>query len=832
MKLVELGLEEGVARRLVEGVSTGAYNLLLGAGFSMTAKGGDGEDLPSAWALAKDLNDRYELEADEQEFSRLSTIYGDALHSKKGREHVLGYLRTRFTKCEPSWQGDVLDFDWMRVWTLNIDDVLQVASKESIRKWRVDPISHVEELRAADPKSGKVQVVHLHGKAENIKGAASDLIFSLPEYSEAGKGRGDWLSEFWSSWLQKPFIVIGAKLLEEYDLAGGLERGTQAEKTTGYSTVIVLRDVSDREVKRLSRNGPKVLRASGEDFINALRNDLDSFFADNPGLAAGLSPNQIATFNSQFEVLATGSVRASVRHDFFSGDEPSWSDVESQRDAILDVTKNCDRYLSVETVVPRAVVLLGRPGGGKSTALLRIARSEIGRTRSVALFRADRELDPDASLAWAKAKKRSTFIFDNATDYSESIGIFLKKAREAKVDLNIICAERKSRSKALIADLSSHAEPKTYDYGLVKKTDVRSIVGARRKYARLGVGTSWSDAEWDSHFISRHKGDLFSALSEIEGGSGFYGRMDREVRALTADSNIEELRLLLAAAIVHRNGYSLPLGAAQKIMSESRPGSERGIFTSAVESLVEFDRHGIRLRHRMLAERFVQKFADVTDRFHVSNSIARSLGALITPNSMGSKDYSYLALRSLMDQEAVRSLLGSIHQARLWFDSLENVFDWNGRYWDQRALLESEAGAHGAAYSYAKKSVDLHSHPFAYTTLGTVRCRAALFEAAHGDLDKAWDYFAEGNASLLESESISRGRGFAHEHPFVTFFNAAVDFLPKIPFGDFRRSKLNAMADEWRSLGASRASSPRIVALVENKYAAWKTQFMTFSMRG
>lgn len=824
MELEKFGLSSELARSLVEGMATSEYGLLLGAGFSAGAIGGDKEPLPSAWKLSEDLDKEYALGAEPEEYARLPQIYEDALHSPKGRGNVLAYMRRRFTGCVPDWQGAVLDFDWSRIWTLNIDDLLDVASREE-RKWKVDPHSHVDNLRAPDPRSGEVQVVHLHGRASNISGEKSDLVFSLPEYSLTTKGRGDWLSEFWSVWLQRPFVVIGAKLLEELDLAGALGRGTQALKTTGFPTVVVLRDVSAREVQRLERKGVFVIRGTGKEFIGALKLDLDAYFAARPGLAAGLSASQIAAFNAQFELLDGVKFKSAI-HDFHAGDEPRWADIVESKDAAFSATKRCAKFLASLSQLPRVALISGRPGGGKSAALLRIAAEELARARAVAFFRGERQLDVEAALAWLKVRPKATLLFDNGADHSESVGELVLKVRSLALDVNIVVAERSARASAVLSDIGAgSSDVSVFEFGLIKKDDVRSLVAVRERFARLGIGTSWTSEEWESHFMNRHRGDLFSALSEIEGGTGFYGRMDVEVRKLAPKSNLSELRLLLATAVVHRSGYSLPIRTAQQVMSAVGGHSMNDLFGEALLPLVEFDKKGVRLRHRMLAERFIRNFSDVDDRYSVSMAIAQSLGALLTRQSMGGKSYNYLILRALMDQEHVLSLLENISLARRWYEDLEDLFSWNGRYWDQRALLESGGDFHDRAYSYAKRSVDLHRHPFSLTTLGAVRCRAAL-DVARIDMGRGWEFFTEGNAALLESEALARSRGIAYEHPFVTFYSAALELLEIMPPEDPRRGRLDNLKGEWDRLAREVVNKPKLVRIVEIKTREWDKKIL------
>jgi hypothetical protein len=92
--LGSFGLPAEEWQALVDAVADHRYNLLLGAGASFGAVGGDGKPLPLADQLRSDLCDQFRLPAGE--LRSLPEAYEEARHSKGPRD-VNSYLKARFT---------------------------------------------------------------------------------------------------------------------------------------------------------------------------------------------------------------------------------------------------------------------------------------------------------------------------------------------------------------------------------------------------------------------------------------------------------------------------------------------------------------------------------------------------------------------------------------------------------------------------------------------------------------------------------------------------------------------------------------------------------------
>jgi hypothetical protein len=794
MELLRAGLTIDQAEQLVRGVAEAQYNLLLGAGFSMSAADKHGVRLPSGPGLSVEINKAFDLGFDDQGERNLPAVFEEARHAVSGEIRLIRFLKDRFVDTRPTWHGNVLDISWSRIWTLNIDDVFDQIHSDK-HEFKVQPLSWLDELAPSSLGTQRVQVVHLHGRASTLQ-TSTQLVFTLREYAKAIRSQGDWHAEFWSQWLQRPFLVVGAKLLEEIDLIEAIARGNHSLKTTGFPTIAVIRDVDDLDRRRLARGNVIPIDADAEFFVAALQSDVACYRRKFEEMTREpMSLAAVARFNQQFEVLTDGRHLTSQFHDFYGGDEPNWGDVEHGLDGPRQVVSAATKALLGAAVKgdSGAVLLTGMAGAGKTTALLRLARNLVPHGFRIFRFRELERPDVDAIINWLRANPKSLLVFDNAADFAGNIRAVLEVGRKERIQCLVAAAERSKRAPVLQDDLRVHLVG-SYEIGRVNRVDALAISKRRAGNARLGIATGWDDAKLWRYYQTEASGDLFMALSGLEQGRGFFSRLDQEWGRATTTASSGQIRTLRAVAIVHRLGYSLPLSV---VIDVARRGiGDLGIIEGVLAELVELDARGLRYRHRMLAEHVFRQHVPVKDRYEISLAVVMSLAPLISERSLRQRTYPVLIVRQLMDKDSVTSMSASIQDARKWYETLQNDFDWNGRYWEQRALLESDAGVHEKAYSYAKKSIDVHRHAFSLNTLGRVRLKASVDPDVNVDI--AFDYFLDGVASLSESVAHAQGFDELHEHPFMTFFSYVVEFSERLQPEDSRLKTLDQLRLEWR----------------------------------
>ena len=777
-------MDELTLDRIAEGIARREYSLLLGAGVSMGSLGGNGVPLPSGPGLRDRLVQEFSIPVENQIIS-LSRAYAAA--KRDDADGLATFMRSWFTGCQPDWQGILADFEWQRIWTLNVDDIVEtVCQTGGVQYDRFDWTSNFRDTANSDR-----QIIHLHGYVdEPTEGhqQISELVFSISEYAATLKDTKAWHTVFTDEFADRPFIVLGASLIDEYDLQRALTN-SGALTARGFPSVIVLKSVSVLERAELSALGLLVIESDAQSFLVDIGNRIHKYVKTIDQLYDRSTSQLIPTFLQQFDDLRRYDPQhgAHNRH-FYSGYEPHWRNILDEDDALLERTEQSFSAIlaTSNSVEPSQGVhiLIGTSGTGKSTGLLRIARQFIAEGLPTFRFRAEEDLDVHAAVEWLQHMPNTVLIFNDCADFADSIGELAEQCAASDTDLLVIGAERSTRRTFLENKISPrflHLE-QIYEYRTLSNRDIDSLIDKLASRTRLGKITRWRRADQRQYFRRTASRRLFEGMADLEGGPGFRARIKNNFR-LIDDDHIKNL--YAASSIAYEFGYPLPLAIASRVASLKATDIASNLVDDAQEMMV-LGSHGVHPPHRMTARMVVESALSTEEKFCAVKSLATALAPHIDIRAIRKLTLQYRLIRRLMDQETVIRLVGP-QFGRQIYEHMEGLYDWNGRYWEQRALFESGLGNHHQARSYAEHSLQIHWHPFALNTLGTVLARIAV---DHGDADALREAIKH-----LDQARYQR-RWDESEHPYVTFFSMMVRFgetwgLSAIP------APLRAAFTEW-----------------------------------
>lgn len=139
---------------------------------------------------------------------------------------------------------------------------------------------------------------------------------------------------------------------------------------------------------------------------------------------------------------------------------------------------------------------------------------------------------------------------------------------------------------------------------------------------------------------------------------------------------------------------------------------------------------------------------------NIALSMCLALADRMGVHSIQNKTLEHRIVRSLMDLDTVRLMLPA-PEVDDWYAQLESAFDWNARYWEQRALALTDSLER--AFSYARRAVNRHRDSFSLNTLGTVVMRRAVADDL-GSLstNQRRSYWTEALEALSESREGAR----------------------------------------------------------------------------
>lgn len=787
MELVnQFKISEEDASLIIAAVANGAVNLLLGAGGSYGAIGGDGIELKGGADLANELNENFNLGLDDTERWNLPLVYGDIESSSKSKATLNHFLSKRFVGCRPTWQSVLHDLPWKRIWTLNIDDVLDKSkSRGSLPKLE----SHLwcEPYKPRPLAKGDLQAVYLHGKASKLSEKPDHLIFSLKEYVSRNENTPGWHAEFRSEWVKKPFIVCGARLQEEVDLITVLEFGNRSRERGGCPSIVVLSSMNTGQITRFERQGLIPVVAKGKDFFEALLKDLAEWKKQHPEVSKELAAAR-EEVRAKFKQLTLNVIPPRKPLDFYASAETQWIHILQDLDAPSVAAMQSAQLLSEISAraIVRAALIYGGSVSGKSAAALRVGRELIEQGYEVWSFRGEERFNESDIVEYAQLNKVA-FIFDDCADFSSSLKTSINLAISNGCDLRLVVTCDAHRVRAVRADLAG-AEYQEFHLSPLDKKDFNSIFTKRSNKGRLGTRSSLTPNQAWKEFKKTYDCQLLEWLESLENAHSYRAAI---VQLLANPDSVPHgtIPLIVSAAAVHRFGYSLPYDFANGFLGKNEIES---VFDqdSILGEIGYLDDKGLRLRSSAFSQ-FVWSQIGREERFSLSLKIARALAPLVVPQSIARRTQPYLIIRALMDHETIQKDLGA--DADSWYANLENSCGWNARYWEQRALLASNNDQEGLAYSYAKKAVSILEHdPFPHTTLGKVCVKIGVNRKDSVGVQRFW----EGVDELKASRDLSTQSGLEWEHPYVTFFTYALRAI-KLPHFNKEIEKLSIQWKAW-----------------------------------
>jgi hypothetical protein len=782
-------------QKLAEGVALGEYNLLLGAGASRGGFGG-GSPLPVGDELPAELVREFSIPSEGMQLSLLDAYEEAELRTSTKGETLAQYFKERFTGCvPPAWLSKLPTFSWKRIWTLNIDDTLETAYGDNdAPRQRLLPVSWFEPFSDLDP--GQLQVVHLHGRATDSK----RLVFSIVEYFGTTTGLHAWHRVFADLYQETPFVVIGATLRGEFDLAPVIRRGSTSGTMLGKPSFFVSPNLTALQRDFATRHGLVPISLTAEEFLTELTPYIRTAERDIrqvTGTTGTGVPVQAQSFLEQYMPLRVQTVRRTKLRDFYLGYDPTWSDILLEKDAefsVVDtVVKSVLALQQLSKPTQRLEVLHGPWGTGKSTALLRIARRLIASGLEVHMFRDDSTIDVDATNWWLQRRPKSILLFDGVADFAPEIEKLFQLGKKQRRTIHIVGVERQHRMRKLEGSLSSEFVAAAGDRFMQRLSDedIKRLIKTLDDNSRLGKITRWTPQRRFLYFAKDSWRQLFTAMSELEGGPGFGERLNAEFSQHRLSGSLSDTLALCAFA--YEFGYALPIGVLTHATGMRADELIESCENGSLSEWTDIVHGGIRLRHRRIADIIVTNVLNPQERYRLSQQLARSLSPRVTRDSISSRSVAYRIVRNLMDASSVRRWVGSA--AIRWYAELFNEYSWNARYWEQRSLTHLKAGDNSSARSYAERAVSIHRDPFTQTTLAHIILQQVA-EAVDGGRELNLDEYQEAVQLLVTARDTSHQHD---EYPYTVFFESSIRIARTLVGRNEDWSALQSQIRDWLS---------------------------------
>ncbi|MDD5296531.1 MAG: SIR2 family protein [Rhodocyclaceae bacterium] len=785
-------------------IEKGELILFLGAGASKGGKTSSGVDILDGDALAEELAKRASIPYSGEPLDEAYAAVRAQLESRLDPilEQLLRHVR-------PSVEYDILGkYAWRRIYTLNIDDGIERAFRNSSQdiyvRLSADPFDD------RDVFFNRLDLVKLNGSVDRLR---EGIIFSSAEYARSTNRALPWYEQCASDFLRMPFLFIGTKLNEPL-LKFHIERyKTINGKTPGKSYVVTPSATPIQQASLLQFN---IVHIPGT--LSTFTNWLQATFP------AGLTPLQLATASlpqyagflaaadrSAYAALLEGvsqitpdmasrpETEGAIRA-FYKGFQPTWNDIVDGIPAELDILASSLKLILANLKPSTIVPFIGPAGSGKTTLLMQICYA-LCRSKGIDVYfiqepKKDIRKALEALEQSSHAATRVIVAIDNVDVVSDQLSEALAAARLSKT--TIICAERenswKKRTTHKLGQFSSNAI-------LVNEFSQRD---AKKILAKLEAHGSWTvlgqmtENERVYALVHRAQKQLLIALLEATYGRGFGEIIESDYKTLTS---AEERMFFLTVGVVTERHFDAPVSLVDRALSAQGILSKSTVLSEALSGIVMMRGDTLTARHPVYVRYLLEHIVDPRLTGEAIRGLLQAFSHYKAPVMKHLNKVEAAIYKKLINHKFLWEILKGKETLILsLYKGLEKSFELDGLFWLQYGLalrdmhddseaLEKLRTAYSAypmphtQHALGQQLLILGSKaPDKTTALAYAEEARSLLEPIDDIIDSDDTYpvvtLAEGHTKLVRNiEGIDAARGIAKS--YIAVLKAKCDAQPK-----------------------------------------------------
>jgi hypothetical protein len=751
----------------------GQYSLLLGAGSSADTKNSIWE-MPIGEAY-KDYLCKVTQASSKHSLQR---VFG-LLKPNQIEEHVTN----RFKGCQPGQTSEgISKFVWKRIFTWNIDDVLENTYALKGGKQTATSIHFTDDFVDAE-LSSDLQIVHLHGYAGQPE---KGYVFSREQYVKQVKEVNPWMAVLSTMMRSEPLIIAGTAL-DEVDLDYYLSSRSHATSRADRGPSILVTKDDDEVIAELCRTHDLIhFVGYASDFFNYCLEQLP--YAPTPEelvpqaeknlLPSSISRATAAAFHSDFGLVpASASPAQNSRFQF--GHPPEWSDLAADLDIARKISativQRVEASVRDEGAAPILFVISDDIGTGKTTLIRRCAYNLAQRGVKVLLCSALSRIAASTVSAVDLIDGPVVLIVDNLADQVNAISDLVDSVE--KKDFAVLAAERSNRRGYLSSAISTRnlqwirPDP-------LSNTQIEQLIEKYRLNGNLGDHRAIKDT---NAFVKEIAKDPVSiACCRIMKD---FNPLQRIIDDVINGSSEHDIARYTCAALAYHcfNGgirYDLLIGA-------SEPDGIKAQFTPSALLPLSLSGGGryVVPENSIIADHVLMRVKNDNPKVLIDsfNGIASSIQPFVNRNTIRRRSPEARLAGRLFDyDDVVGRLLG--RDAEVFYQLASSEWQWNSRYWEQVALMKlaryfednSDREALEDAVRRARQAVAIENHPFGLTTLGKI----LMTQMTHADYSMH-ACFHEGAKSLLYAIEKEKNWSRRAVQPYIALFRGVISFLEK-----------------------------------------------------
>jgi hypothetical protein len=779
--------------------------LFLGAGFSAGAKNRRDESLPVGSELAKRMWEwvGYQAKFGTYDETPLDRLF-DVARKERGDKAMKLFLEECLRVASyPGWYGHVTYPFWHRVYTVNVDDLVERVFGDA-RTTRLDVVNAItSRQRERDAFLEKLQYIKLNG---SLSDGLDGITFGTRQYAKRSADFDPWYDQFVRDYSTHVTVLVGTKLNEPLfaraiEARGGRSGAAQELRLRSF---LVADRISPVIARSLDDFNVVPVEATSEEFFTYMSTLIGAFLSReemlvqvNPQATNYLTlarkdpkaEEAARAFASAFMKVEVQDTPKHVRSLYLHGATPDWKDIAAGLDATRDVTAESQARFATaldSSVADRFFAVTDHRGAGKSTLLMRTAMNLAAAGYAVFFGVGEDAPEPHLIARALDLMDRTVALFiDDAEWVTGRARLLVEQLSKLKHPPVLVLAVRSN----LLHNLEDAPYTEIW-LGELTDADIEAIIDVLERTNTLGVMTDQPRTRIRPAFKLRARKQLLVAMKEVTTGRDFDDIIKREYNDIVDP----ELRLTyLIACLATAAGASLTrrqlLACSELPPALLLNGLERELRNVVVRATEYGDR--VIARHAVIAATVVETIAP---KGALSVAYKRILSVLA--NDMDSKATRgeprrwFRLFKSLINhQQIYLRFERDIDEARSIFDTLTAKLTTDPHYWLQYGSLELEFGELDFATRYINTAESIAPNQFLIRN-AKGHLLLALGRSA-SSLREAEAYRMQGEDVL--NEAIEE-RGDESDYPWHILIAHILEWIETwVPDRDLKRKELNAL---------------------------------------
>jgi hypothetical protein len=711
---------------LVKNVTSNSTVLYLGAGFSADASNRLGGRIPVGDDFCKALW-RFLGYAGEYDGTALTMMFEAAL---KRKHSDLQRLLDDSFRCVaiPEWYKIVTRAFWMRIYTTNVDNLVEEIYRTAHDAQKLDVIDGItQDFRERDQLLETLQYVKLNG---SLTDKPTSITFSVRQYADRLANTEVWYDQFVRDYSTRCTVFIGTKLDEPLLWQAVAARGKRYPGNEHRpKSFLISRSFSPAQVEMLKDLNVVPLAGTAKEFFELLGSAVGQFpslndvvLKTNPGLEGLLkvvgkslsvtNRRHIEEFYSCFRPVRPPQKNDHYRSFFLLGSEPQWDDINNDLDAPrqfnADLVNELQECLKGNDVSLFAIT--GPAGSGKSTVMKRVAAS-LASLGSLVFFTHCEELPAlhhfEAALDLLPG--RAVLFFDNA---SLAIGIlsdYLAAAKRSSRKHIFVIAGRSYKLVDRMAGLNRVVKVRENPVPDLNVQDVDNIIDVLERNHMLGQLANTPRHKQRDMFFSYAHQQILVAMRRATLGPGFDDIIKDE---FLKTEPLEAKMLYLCAALVTEAQFTI---SKQQLIAciDCSPAETLALLHTNLRGVlvpVSGSPDRFTARHRVIAELIVER---VAPRAMLKEGYINVLKTISHDLPIGGNTSSaiFRLYRRLINHRSIYERFAHhLAEARSIYSTVASFFSRDHHFWLQFGSLELEYGELDSAANYIEQAFKYAPH--------------------------------------------------------------------------------------------------------------------------